>query len=377
MIKKTNLSLLDKAKFQSIDDLIDFFQNKYPTNYFYKPVGIELEITNHCNLRCKGCPIFFDENSRPKDILKTDEFIVLLNQLKNTGIFAYSITGGEAFLRFETIKRIIASKHGLDLYKLNTNGSFFRTPLETEEYFKQLKEMGFENKNKYIKAVLVVSIGQQNVAGLPLANAVNAASAFYKIFDSNKVSFSLNVTDRNLSLANKIYKDFKKLYLKKTRMKFNEKQYNVRIFSLTNIHTLKRLKLPLGQKFSIKDLLEKYKIEYLSGGCFNIKIKNNKHLDSAETLIPRCMLRPNGDLYFCNSYNRVHKIGNILDDSFLKIFKRTNEDKVLKKIVKGNLESLYNQAVLRNPNIKNLKFEEAYGPCDACELLTKIIKDEN
>lgn len=372
--KKTILNLKPGTDFESISGFIDFQQKKYPENYFYKPVGIEIEVTNECNLKCPGCPIIMDKYGIPKVFLGDKQIINTLKNCKETGIFAYSLTGGETFLKFDIVKKVISVDHGMDLYKLNSNGTFFRTIPLTKKILSELKEAGFDKKNKYIKPVMVVSIGQQNTAGVPLQNAVNLTSLFYTFFKPDEVIFSLNICDKNMLLADKIYKDFRKLYKKTNNEEFSEKLFDVRFFSLNNIPTLRRLKIDLGPKVYIKELIEDFKKNYISGGCFNIRINNTGDPNRAETLIPKCVLRPNGDLYSCQGYTYTHLIGNLNNDQIGNIIKRANKNKILENVFTKNLEGLYRMAVSKDLNVKYVKLEKAYGPCDVCKYLTSVIK---
>lgn len=376
MKKKTILSLKTNNSFATVDDLIYSFQQRYPKKYFYKPIGIEVEVTNVCNLKCRGCSLIIDEIDKPKDILKDEEFITVLKECKKLGMFGYSLTGGETFLQFDRVKKILSADHGLDIYKINTNGSFFKTPSMTTNYLLQLKEAGFGTKNKYIKPVLVVSLGHQNLAGVPLQNAVNVVALFYIIFNREDVVFSFNITEKNQLLAQKIFADFKKLYFKITQQEFDESIFEVRFFSLNNIPTLKRLNVFLGPKVPIAELLEDYKKNYLSGGCFNLRVHNAHREDEAETLIPRCVLRPNGDVYACPGFNRVHRIGNILDNNIGKIIEDTNKDKLLRIVFTKNLQGLFSFAIKSNPKLHELRLEKSYGPCDLCQVLTSVIRQK-
>ncbi len=156
MQRKTIVHLFKTSPFKNITNLIDNFQKKQPENYYYKPIGIELEITNVCNLRCDGCPIIVDDY-KTEDTLSTKEYARILPECYDYGMFGYSITGGEPFLKFKTRKEILTSPHELDIYKLNTNGSFFKTKDITLQYLNELKQCGFGEKNNYIKAVIVIS----------------------------------------------------------------------------------------------------------------------------------------------------------------------------------------------------------------------------
>lgn len=375
MQRERILTLLEASSIKTVTSLIDHFQNlRYQKDYFYKPIGIELEITNLCNLKCQGCPIINDELTKPQDILTDEEFIQVLKKCKQLGIFAYSITGGEPFLKFNLIKKILKANVGLDLYKLNTNGSFFRTINITKNYLNELQLSGFGESNRYIKSVLVISLGQQNLAGVPIRNAVHLISQVYNFFLPERVQCCLNITEKNQLLAKKIYQDFKKLYHQSTGKNFDEHLFKVRFFSLNSLPTLKRLGLLTQKKISIFQLIVSFKTRYLSCGCFNIQIKNTANPYQSETLIPRVTLRPNGDLYACFNFNYVHKIGNIKKNSLREVVKIANDNIILKTVFTQNLEGLYYLALKKKQDLVNVKLDSACGPCDLCQFLTNEIK---
>lgn len=376
MDRKTNLVLHENSPYESVSSLISFFQNDYPSGFFYKPVGLELEITNSCNLQCEGCPIINDEIRKPTDIITDEQYINVLHQSGKNGFFAYSLTGGEPFLKFRRIQNIIEAGHGLDIYKLNTNCTFFKTLDETKNLFYQLKKSGFGVKNKYIKASLVLSLGQQNLAGVPILNAVYAASLFYNYFNSGSTTCCLNLTGKDPILVREIYKTFRSLYKRITNKDFNENEFIIRFFPLNNVLTLKRLKLLSRDKITIPQLLVNFNKRYLSGGCFNTSIKNILSKNRAETLTPRMMIRPNGDIYACQSYNRVHKIGNILKESLFSVITKANENEILRTIYTKNLKGLYRLAGQTDPKISNIRLDTSYSPCDLCQLLTQRIKQK-
>ena len=375
---KTIVSLLNNSGFHSVNDLIRYFQNKQPKKYFYRPIGIEVEITNRCNLKCLGCNIMMDELNKPNDLLSAQEFNNILTECNKLGMFGYSITGGEPFLKFNTILEIIKFNHGLDLYKLNTNGSFFRSIKITQQYLSELKSVGLGKRNKYIKPVIVISLGQQNFAGVPIQNTVNLTSQIYNFFSGDEISCCLNLTDANPLLVKKIYADFLKSYYKITGKKFSENRFEVRFFSLNTVETLRRLSLISGPERPMIERIRDFKTEYLSQGCFNINVQNTIYQKRAETLIPRCVLRPNGDLYACQGFSRVHLLGNLIDTPLNLILDQANRDLTLRTVFTNNLTGLYRLALKKN---RRKTYEtlvgKQYSPCDICQMLTGFIKFKN
>ncbi len=334
-----------------------------------------MEITNKCNLRCFGCPILNDEKDKPKDLLAVSETISILKSCHDAGMFAYSITGGEPFLKFDSVLKVVDADHGLDLFKLNTNCSFFKTISLSKNYLNKLKQKGLGERNKYIKPVLVISLGQQNVAGVPIQNAVNLASQIYNVFDPKRLLCSINITDANEILAKKIYQDFKRLYYKTTNCSFDERHFEVRFFSLSSAKTLSRLKLFNNSQVYLNDKILDFEHDYLSGGCFNIVAKSTLSPLSAETLIPRCVLRPNGDVYACPEFTRVHKIGNLRKEKIGEILEIANNSLILKTVFQKNLKGLYDLALIQDENLKLKKVQKFYNPCDVCQLLSNSFNE--
>jgi MoaA/NifB/PqqE/SkfB family radical SAM enzyme len=60
---------------------------------FFVPVHVALEVTAHCNARCKHCYGAFAV--KREHVLDTDDVIRLLEQLRNVGVRTIELTGGE------------------------------------------------------------------------------------------------------------------------------------------------------------------------------------------------------------------------------------------------------------------------------------------
>lgn len=369
--KKTILQLLPTAPYASVSEFVAAIQSKSPLRQsVFTPIGVELEITNVCNLRCRGCALIIDEEDKPKDVLSTEEYIDSLRQCKKAGMIGYSITGGEPFLFFDRLLELLSAHHELDLYKINTNGSAFTTPEKTKLLFSRLKKTGIETKNRYIKPVLVLSLGHQNLAGVPLENAVYATSLFYSFFSPERTNLSLNITEKNMLLARKLYEEFCRLYAKYSGHALDESTIDVRFFSLNFIPTLNRLQTMQKSPVRLTERITQIESEYISGGCFNIAARNNENEKEAETLIPRIVLRPNGDVYACPGYNRTHKIGRYQDATIQDIVQSVNKHPILPTVFSKNLRGLYELVEQKRPDIANVYVNRSYGPCDLCQLLT-------
>ncbi|MEM8962601.1 MAG: radical SAM protein [Acidobacteriota bacterium] len=60
------------------------------------PLDVSIELTHHCNFRCKHCYI---PNFSAPDLLSTERVLTLLDELVAAGTLFLTLTGGELFLR--------------------------------------------------------------------------------------------------------------------------------------------------------------------------------------------------------------------------------------------------------------------------------------
>ena len=60
------------------------------------PVDVSIELTHHCNFRCRHC--YIPDFSAP-DLLSTERLLRLLEELADAGTLFLTLTGGELFLR--------------------------------------------------------------------------------------------------------------------------------------------------------------------------------------------------------------------------------------------------------------------------------------
>jgi sulfatase maturation enzyme AslB (radical SAM superfamily) len=366
------ISLLPGSPFSDIRSMVEEKQHAYPKNWFYKPIGIEVEITNKCNLKCAGCGQR-DETIRPEDILTTEDYIDIILQASNTPIFACSITGGETLLFLERVKQILQAVTGqIDIYKINSNSYRFVTQQVTLQVLEQLKAAGFGQKNHTIKSVLVTSIGQQNENGMPLKNSVNLVSAFYKVFDFDSALVTVNATDQNMQKAQQWLKAFQELYTQVTGSAVDEQRVPFRAFMLNNVPTLERLQLMIDYQVPIQDLIDSFKQQYVSWKCLNMLPVDPEN--ELTTLTPRCVLRPNGDLYACPGYNYTHKLGNLREHTLQQLIEMANHNPLLESVFREGLSGLLKYAAKIDPSLKKEKLSLSYAPCDVCQHLSNIVR---
>lgn len=85
------------------------------------PIGVFLEVTSKCNLRCIFCSQ--RAGDRKEDEFSTEELIGLIDELAAMKIFHVIITGGEPFLRKDLFRLLNRLRKNRVSFSINTNGT--------------------------------------------------------------------------------------------------------------------------------------------------------------------------------------------------------------------------------------------------------------
>lgn len=115
-------------------------------NGFYPPLFYVISPTMHCNLKCYGC---YSANYTRNDMLSFEKINQIIDEGKKFGIFFYTISGGEPFVRKDLFDILERNK---DCYfQIYTNGSLIdgRTAEKLSEsgnVFPCISVEGFEDE---------------------------------------------------------------------------------------------------------------------------------------------------------------------------------------------------------------------------------------
>ena len=124
------------------------------------PLQFTFEITNKCNCNCKDCGMAANSIKTGKTKMTEKEVLKLVDNLYENGIPAFAITGGEPFLEFDNICKMIKySENKLDVSKIISNGFWGNN---VEYYFKKLEEAKLFT-NKFFVPTMQISIGEQTI----------------------------------------------------------------------------------------------------------------------------------------------------------------------------------------------------------------------
>ena len=128
--------------------------------HIIKPIQFTFEITNRCNCNCKDCGMSANSIKVGKTKIAEEELYKIIDDLYEQGIPAFAITGGEPFLEFDNMCKMIKySKNKIDVSKIISNGFWGEN---VEYYFEKMEEAGLMD-NQFFVPSMQISIGEQTV----------------------------------------------------------------------------------------------------------------------------------------------------------------------------------------------------------------------
>ena len=138
--------------------LVNDIQNKkMDISWKYRPINSEIEITSRCNQSCPHCGM--SANKYNGISYSEHQLTEYVTQLYDNGIISFSITGGEPFLEFSNMLKMIEKSRGkVDVCKITSNGFWGHDP---SYYFEKLVSSGLL-ENQLLVPCLMISIGEQS-----------------------------------------------------------------------------------------------------------------------------------------------------------------------------------------------------------------------
>lgn len=89
------------------EDIKKWQEQRTDKEYIINPIQFTFEITNRCNCNCKDCGMSANSIKVGKTRLTEDELYKIVDDLYEQGIPAFAITGGEPFLEFDNMCKMI------------------------------------------------------------------------------------------------------------------------------------------------------------------------------------------------------------------------------------------------------------------------------
>ncbi|ABP65918.1 Radical SAM domain protein [Caldicellulosiruptor saccharolyticus DSM 8903] len=103
-------------------------------------------ITNYfCSSRCRHC-LYNSSPSWKKEYITPQMADKVFKTLKKFGVYSVHIGGGEPFLNFEGLKKVVekANENGVYIEYIETNASWVENEKEAKQKLKDLKSLGIE-----------------------------------------------------------------------------------------------------------------------------------------------------------------------------------------------------------------------------------------
>jgi len=279
-------------------------------NYQY-PLGVSVELTDHCNLKCVHC--YINEDSTVKyNYISSNKIINTLKMLSVKGLNNVELSGGELFSHPE-INYLID-----EICKIvNEVAIFTNATLINDSNINVMKKY----KDKVTVQVSLHGYKEKSDEFTGIPGAFNETIQSIKLLVDNGINVKIAtcIYNGNIDGLESIVKLTKDLGCK-----------NISFSPISIIGKAKNLKLEKTDDDELQDKLlkirEKYGDYILTDFEYLLK-STNKNVDNCGVLVNNFNIASNGDVGFCPIDPGLFKIGNIFED-LNKTLKNSQQFKV-------------------------------------------------
>lgn len=295
------------------EDIDKWQKEREKEEYIIKPIQFTFEITNRCNCNCKDCGMSANSIKVGKTKLTENEIYKLVDDLYEQRIPAFAITGGEPFLEFDNMCKMIKySENKIDVSKIISNGFWGKN---VEYYFEEMEEAGLLN-NQFFVPSIQISIGEQTIPLEYICNIINYVANHYTIKELNLGIVHTRLKGEKESQLSKLYNIYKK--------KFGE--FPSKRIYLTDSYYV-------NSNIQAKDKIETYKMPVYDAID---ECDNRFDVEVGKFVSPKIFMKCNGDCYPCEVFN-MHKdlfLGNYFEIGLDKVLEDLNNNKYVRFIRK-------------------------------------------
>jgi MoaA/NifB/PqqE/SkfB family radical SAM enzyme len=353
-IIKNFISVEDKYGLKensSYEDIANWQNKRKIKDFSIKPLQFTIELTNKCNCNCKDCGMAANRIKTDRTVITDEELIKIVDDLDEVGIPAYALTGGEPFLFFDKMCKMMKYASGkLDVIKIISNGFWGKN---VKYYFDKLEESGLF-KNKYFVPTMQISIGEQTVPLEDVCNIIKYVSDHYTIDELKFGIINTSFYGEEESKLTLLYNTYIEKYGEFPKNKiYLTTSYYINSNPLSN----EKLDVP---SFPAYDILS----------TCNNRFKQVAHIFVSPKLFIKC----NGDAYPCEVFN-LHKevyLGNYFKDGLINVMKNYDNN-IYVNFIKNNRTTGFRK-VIPKKILEEEKFEHA---CTACEFCIKFCEKNN
>lgn len=311
----------------------------------YRPLNMEIEITDKCNQACKHCGMA--ANGMKGISYTAEELKNIIFQLSDLGIPSYSVTGGEPFIEFENMLMMFQTARGkVDLCKLTSNGFW---GADAADYFDKMCQYGLLG-NRFFVPCLMLSIGEQSTPIKDICNIIHFASE----------NFSKQELNLCISSLSEYGQAGKKDEFMDTYYRYFGELPEDRIFMTENYY-----RNSVCMKNFVEGVDGRNVSTYMHGPvrCFEQTI--------GKYVLPRMLVKANGDVATCACFNPPEdlRIGNIKKQTVREVLTKINSNIFVRIIAEDGLHNFrhwIDEETCRNTACSN--------ECEACAFLIHAYK---
>lgn len=329
------------AKSANFFSLVNDIQNeKMDVSWKYRPINSEIEITSRCNQSCPHCGM--SANKHNGISFSEQQLTDYVTQLYDNGIISFSITGGEPFIEFSNMLKMIEKSRGkVYVCKITSNGFWGHDP---SYYFEKLVGAGLL-ENQLLVPCLMISIGEQST---PMEDTCAIFAYALSHFKREKLTLCISSLCEygEESKVGQFVTTYEKLYgaLPHGRIFLTENYYRNSQCMQQNANAVK------GRNVA----------DYMMGPvrCFEQTI--------GKYILPRMLVKSTGAVCTCACFNPPEKlyICNFREESIHEILKKINENEYVRIISE---DGLHNFRHWINP--KECENVPCNNECEACKYL--------
>lgn len=308
--------------------------------WVYRPINSEIEITSKCNQLCPHCGMAANKHNGIS--YSEQQLTDYVSQLYDNGIVSFSITGGEPFIAFENMLKMVETSRGkVDVCKITSNGFWGNDP---SYYFEKMVSAGLL-ENQLLVPCLMISIGEQST---PMEDTCAIFAYALSHFSKEEITLCISSLCEygKESKVNQFIRTYEKMYgtLPHGRIFLTENYYR-------NSNCIQQ---------NARDVKGRNVADYMMGPvrCFEPTI--------GKYILPRMLVKSTGVVCTCACFNPPEQlyIGNFRKESVHDILNKINDNIYVKIIAEDGLHNFRHWI-----NTEECKDVTCSNECEACRYL--------
>lgn len=328
-----------------------------PSRWWFRPRGVELEISQRCNLRCTGCAII-DEVEAGYDGPPVEQLLAVLAECERLGVYGYTITGGEPLMKPDVMAALIAGS-SMDLLKIQTNAKVFSSAARAEALLGRLADAGLGTRARHVRPSINVSLGMQTDAGTPLANVAHLTAACVRMF-GDRVNLVLNVLAWSDAEERQVMSSLDEAYRAAYGRRYPvDAVMRLARFSYNTTPRLESAGLVPIARATVRERIAELPPDFL---CMAFE-------RDGSTPLPRILVRADGALYPCSCFGFVGSPGNVYQQPLEALLDAVNADELFREVSRSGLPGLYARAVAARPELADRELPARTTICKVCKAL--------